>query len=67
MLVIKLPKLLSLECFAWAMFLSCSFRASITEHLRNNVFVTRIKTNTVFETVREFELPQDIDQDILKD
>jgi hypothetical protein len=32
-----------------------------------NVFVTRIKTNTVFETVREFELPQDIDQDILKD
>lgn len=32
-----------------------------------NVFVTRIKTNTVFETVREFELPKDIDQDILKD
>jgi len=32
-----------------------------------NVFVTRIKTNTVFETVRELELPRDIDQDILKD
>jgi IS4 transposase len=32
-----------------------------------NVFVTRIKTNTVFETVRELELPQNIDQDILKD
>lgn len=32
-----------------------------------NVFVTRIKTNTVFENVRELELPQDIDRDILKD
>ena len=32
-----------------------------------NVFVTRIKTNTVFETIRELELPKDIDQDILKD
>jgi hypothetical protein len=32
-----------------------------------NVFVTRIKTNTVFETVKELELPKDIDQDILKD
>ncbi len=32
-----------------------------------NVFVTRIKTNTVFETVRELELPQNSDQDILKD
>jgi len=32
-----------------------------------NVFVTRIKTNTVFETVRELELPENIDQDILKD
>ncbi len=32
-----------------------------------NVFVTRIKTNTVFETVRELELPKGIDQDILKD
>lgn len=32
-----------------------------------NVFVTRIKTNTVFETIRELELPKDQDQDILKD
>tara|TARA_R110001592_G_scaffold98678_1_gene281465 strand:- start:387 stop:1622 length:1236 start_codon:yes stop_codon:yes gene_type:complete len=32
-----------------------------------NVFVTRIKTNTVFETVKELELPKDTDQDILKD
>ncbi len=32
-----------------------------------NVFVTRIKTNTVFQTVKELELPMDIDQDILKD
>ena len=32
-----------------------------------NVFVTRIKTNTVFETLRELELPKDADQDILKD
>ena len=32
-----------------------------------NVFVTRIKTNTVFETIRELELPKDTDQDILKD
>lgn len=32
-----------------------------------NVFVTRIKTNTVYETIRELELPDDMDQDILKD
>ncbi|MBL4879712.1 MAG: IS4 family transposase [Oleispira sp.] len=32
-----------------------------------NVFVTRIKTNTVFETIRELELPKDQDQDVLKD
>lgn len=32
-----------------------------------NVFVTRIKTNTVYETVKELELPDDKDQDILKD
>ncbi len=32
-----------------------------------NVFVTRIKTNTVFETMRELELPENSDQDILKD
>ncbi len=32
-----------------------------------NVFVTRIKTNTLYETVRELELPDKIDQHILKD
>ena len=32
-----------------------------------NVFVTRIKTNTLFETAKELELPIDTDQDILKD
>ena len=32
-----------------------------------NVFVTRIKNNTVFEVVEELDLPDDTDQDILKD
>jgi transposase len=32
-----------------------------------NTFVTRIKSNTVYETVRELELNVDEDQDILKD
>ena len=32
-----------------------------------NVFVTRIKTNTLYETVEELELPDNIDQSILKD
>ncbi len=32
-----------------------------------NVFVTRIKTNTVFEKIKELALPTDTDQDILKD
>jgi len=32
-----------------------------------NVFVTRIKSNTVYETVRELELPDGTDQDVLKD
>jgi IS4 transposase len=33
----------------------------------NNVFVTRIKINTVYETIEELELPDGIDQNILKD
>ena len=33
----------------------------------DNVFVTRIKTNTMYETVEELELPDGIDQNILKD
>ena len=32
-----------------------------------NVFVTRIKTNTVYESIEEIDLPEDTDQDILKD
>ena len=32
-----------------------------------NVFVTRIKSNTKYETIRELELPDDVDQHILKD
>jgi hypothetical protein len=32
-----------------------------------NVFVTRIKTNTLYETVEELELPDNKDQNILKD
>jgi len=32
-----------------------------------NIFVTRIKTNTVYETVKELDLPDNIDQHILKD
>lgn len=33
----------------------------------NNIFVTRIKINTLYETIEEIELPIDKDQDILKD
>jgi len=32
-----------------------------------NIFVTRIKNNTVFEVVEELDLPDDTDQDILRD
>lgn len=32
-----------------------------------NVFVTRIKTNTIYESVEELDLPDHTDQDILKD
>lgn len=32
-----------------------------------NIFVTRIKTNTLYESIEELELPEDEDQDILKD
>jgi hypothetical protein len=33
----------------------------------DNVFVTRIKINTIYETQKELELPDDVDQNILKD
>jgi hypothetical protein len=32
-----------------------------------NIFVTRIKTNTVFKSIIEIELPERKDEDILKD
>jgi len=32
-----------------------------------NVFVTRIKSNTLYQTIEELELPDNIDQNILKD
>lgn len=32
-----------------------------------NIFVTRIKENTLYEQVEELNLPDGIDQDILKD
>jgi hypothetical protein len=32
-----------------------------------NVFVTRIKSNTLYKTIKELELPDNIDQNILKD
>lgn len=32
-----------------------------------NHFVTRIKTNTVYEVIKELDLPDEIDQDIIKD
>jgi hypothetical protein len=35
--------------------------------LSKNVFVTRIKDNTVYESIVEMELPDNEDQDILKD
>ncbi len=33
----------------------------------DNVFVTRIKSNTLYQTIEELELPDDVDQNILKD
>jgi len=33
----------------------------------DNIFVTRIKTNTVYQSIEELDLPDDTDQDILKD
>ncbi len=33
----------------------------------DNIFVTRIKTNTVYQSIEELDLPDETDQDILKD
>lgn len=43
------------------------FTIMLNRILAENTFVTRIKTNTVFESVAELDLPEDKDQDILKD
>ena len=32
-----------------------------------NIFVTRIKTNTVYESIQKLDLPDAEDQDIIKD
>jgi len=39
----------------------------LTRIRAENVFVTRIKTNTLYQTVLELDLPNKGDQDILKD
>jgi hypothetical protein len=43
------------------------FTLMLNRILAENTFVTRIKTNTICETIEELELPDEIDQDILKD
>jgi IS4 transposase len=39
----------------------------LTRIRAENVFLTRIKTNTLYQTVKELDLPEKEDQDILKD
>ena len=43
------------------------FLLMLNRIIAENVFVTRIKTNTVFETVRELDLPEGEHEHILKD
>jgi len=43
------------------------FRLMLDRINAENVFVTRIKSNTLYETIEELELPGDVDQNILKD
>lgn len=43
------------------------FELMLSRIQAENVFVTRIKNNTVFEVVEELDLPDNEDQDILKD
>lgn len=43
------------------------FTLMLTRIRAENVFVTRIKTNTLYQTVLELDLPDDKDQDIIKD
>jgi hypothetical protein len=39
----------------------------LTRIQAENIFVTRIKTNTLYQTLQELDLPDDKDQDIIKD
>jgi hypothetical protein len=43
------------------------FKLMLNRIHAENVFVTRIKTNTSYETVEELDLPDEKDQDIIKD
>lgn len=43
------------------------FKLMLSRINAENVFVTRIKDNTVYQTIEELDLPNDKDQDILKD
>lgn len=43
------------------------FELMLSRIRAENVFVTRIKTNTIFKQVKELDLPDNKDQDILKD
>jgi len=43
------------------------FELMINRVKAENVFVTRIKTNTVYQSIEELDLPDHTDQDILKD
>ncbi len=43
------------------------FTLMLTRIQAENIFVTRIKTNTLYQTLQELDLPDDKDQDIIKD
>ena len=43
------------------------FTLMLTRIRAENIFVTRIKTNTLYQTLQELDLPDDEDQDIIKD
>ena len=43
------------------------FSLMLMRILANNIFVTRIKDNTIYQSIKELELPNKEDQDILKD
>ena len=43
------------------------FRLMRSRIKAENIFVTRIKENTIYKSIKELELPEERDQDILKD